>query len=47
MQSEPGHYQPTNHVLADLENAKVIDPAVIGGKNLILHLFLGPQNKNQ
>lgn len=35
---------PTNHVFVDLENIRVIDPSVIGGRNLILHLFLGPEN---
>ncbi len=38
-------YSPVNHVFVDVENVKQIDPAVVGGRNLTLHLFLGPQNK--
>lgn len=45
MQPETSPHLPTNHVFVDLENVKTIDPAVIGGKNLILHLFFGPQNQ--
>lgn len=45
MQTETTAHQPVNHVLVDLENVKTIDAAVIGGKNLRLHVFLGPQNK--
>jgi hypothetical protein len=45
MQSEAPLYQPVNHVFVDLENVKSIDAAVVGGKNLTLHLFLGPHNK--
>ena len=45
MQPESTPHLPINHVFVDLENVKVIDQSVIGGKNLILHLFLGPQNK--
>jgi hypothetical protein len=45
MQTESIPHLPTNHVFVDLENVKVIDLSVIGGKNLILHLFLGPNNK--
>lgn len=46
MQSEtPMPHPPVNHVFVDLENVKRIDPAVLGGKHLRLHLFLGPQNK--
>lgn len=45
MQTESTPHLPTNHVFVDLENVKVIDLSVIGGKNLTLHLFLGPQNK--
>jgi hypothetical protein len=45
MQTESTPHLPTNHVFVDLENVKVIDQSVIGGKNLILHLFLGPHNK--
>jgi hypothetical protein len=42
MSAETNPHLPVNHVFVDLENVKVIDPAVIGGKNLMLHLFLGP-----
>jgi hypothetical protein len=45
MQTESIPHLPTNHVFVDLENVKVIDLSVIGGKNLILHLFIGPNNK--
>lgn len=45
MQAETSAYQPLNHVFVDLENVKSIDATVIVGKNLTLHLFLGPQNK--
>lgn len=45
MQTEATPHLPLNHVFVDLENVKVIDPAMIGGKNLTLHLFFGPQNK--
>ncbi|MBN8461055.1 MAG: hypothetical protein J0M04_24770 [Verrucomicrobia bacterium] len=45
MTTEATPHLPTNHVFVDLENIKVIDHSVIGGKNLTLHLFLGPQNK--
>lgn len=45
MSSEAPPYLPVNHVFVDLENVKSIDATVIGGKNLTLHLFLGPQNK--
>ena len=45
MQSEAPSYQPIHHVFVDLENVKTIDASVVGGKNLTLHLFLGPHNK--
>lgn len=45
MSAEAPPYQPVNHVFVDLENVKTIDAAVIGGKHLRLHLFLGAQNK--
>jgi hypothetical protein len=45
MQTETTPHQPVNHVFVDLENVKSIDAAVIGGKHLRLHVFLGPQNK--
>ena len=45
MQAEVTPHLPLNHVFVDLENAKSIDATVLGGKNLKLHLFLGPQNK--
>jgi hypothetical protein len=45
MQAETTPHQPVNHVFVDLENVKSIDAAVIGGKHLRLHVFLGPHNK--
>jgi len=45
MQTETTPHQPVNHVFVDQENVKSIDAAVIGGKHLRLHVFLGPQNK--
>lgn len=45
MSTEPSPHLPANHVFVDLENVKVIDPEVIGAKNLRLYLFLGPQQK--
>ncbi len=45
MQTEPVVYQAVNHVFVDFENVKRIEVAVLGGKHLRLHLFLGPQNK--
>jgi hypothetical protein len=45
MQAEVAPHLPLNHVFVDLENVKSIDAAVLGGKNLKLHLFLGPQSK--
>jgi hypothetical protein len=45
MQAEVTPHLPLNHVFVDLENVKSIDATVLGGKNLKLHLFLGPQNK--
>ena len=45
MSSESTPHLPTNHVFVDVENVKVIDPAVIGAKNLRLYLFLGPHHK--
>lgn len=45
MQPETTPHLPVNHVFVDLENVKTIDAAVIGGKHLRLHVFLGPQNK--
>lgn len=45
MSSDAPQYQPVNHVFVDLENVKSIDAGVIGGKNLTLHLFLGPHNR--
>lgn len=45
MQTDTTPHLPVNHVFVDLENVKTIDPSVIGGKNLTLHLFLGPHNK--
>lgn len=45
MSSESPLKLPVNHVFVDVENVKVIDPEVIGAKNLRLHLFLGPQQK--
>lgn len=45
MSCDSSPYLPTNHVFVDVENVKVIDPAVIGSKNLRLHLFFGPHQK--
>lgn len=45
MSNESPPNLPVNHVFVDVENVKVIDPAVIGGKNLMLYLFLGLQQK--
>ena len=45
MQIETTPHQPVNHVFVDLENVKVIDASVLGGKHLRLSLSLGPQNK--
>jgi hypothetical protein len=45
MFSDSTPHLPTNHVFVDVENVKVIDPAVIGSKNLRLHLFLGPHQR--
>lgn len=45
MQTETTPYQPVNHVFVDLENVKTVDTSVVGGKHLIFHLFVGPQNK--
>lgn len=45
MQAETSTHQPVNHLFVDLENVKTIDAAVIVGKHLRLHVFLGPQNK--
>jgi hypothetical protein len=45
MQADPTLHLPVNHVFVDFENVKTIDPSVIGGKNLMLHLFFGAQNK--
>ncbi len=42
-QPDPTLPPPTNHVFVDLENIKTIDPAVIGGKRVGFHIFLGPQ----
>jgi hypothetical protein len=46
MQTESTPHLPTNHIFVDLENIKVIDLAVIGGKNLTLHLFFGPRTRS-
>lgn len=45
MQSSNVPHQPVNHVFVDLENVKCIDVAVVAGKNVTFHLFLGPHNK--
>ncbi len=45
MSNDTTPHSPVNHIFVDLENVKQIDPAVVGGRNLTLHLFLGPQNK--
>jgi PIN domain len=45
MSCDSSPHLPTNHVFVDVENVKVIDPAVIGAKNLRLHLFFGPHQK--
>jgi hypothetical protein len=45
MSTESPPHLPANHVFVDVENVKVIDPVVIGSKNLRLHLFLGPHQK--
>ena len=45
MQSEPPVYLPVNHVFVDFENVKKVDISVLGRKNFIVHLFLGPLNK--
>jgi hypothetical protein len=45
MQPDAPLYQPVNHVFVDLENVKKVDPRVLGRKNYIVHLFLGPLNK--
>ncbi len=38
-------HAPQNHVLVDFENMKSINLAVLGLKHLVIHLFLGPENK--
>jgi hypothetical protein len=45
MHTEIAPHSPVNHVFVDFENVKAVDCSVIGGKNLRLYLFLGPQNK--
>ncbi len=45
MSSEAPPYLPVNHVFVDFENVKKVDVALLGRKNFIVHLFLGPQNK--
>jgi hypothetical protein len=45
MQSDPTSYQPTNHIFVDFENVKKVDASVLGRRNCIVHLFLGPLNK--
>lgn len=45
MSTESLLHLPANHVFVDVENVKVIDPEIIGAKNLRLHLFLGPHQK--
>ncbi len=45
MQSSHVPHQPVNHVFVDFENVKSVDVAVVGGKNLTFHLFLGPHQK--
>jgi hypothetical protein len=45
MQPDSPLYQPVNHVLVDYENVKKVGVSVLGRKNYIVHLFLGPTNK--
>lgn len=45
MLTETIPHSPVNHVFVDFENVKSIDASVLGGRNVRLNLFLGPQNK--
>lgn len=45
MQPDPPLYQPVNHVFVDFENVKKVEVSILGRKNYIVHLFLGPLNK--
>lgn len=45
MQADAPLHLPVNHVFVDFENVKKVDLSVLGRKNFIVHLFLGPLNK--
>src|SRR5688572_7093458 len=45
MRPDSSPYLPVNHVFVDFENVKQVDLSVLGRKNFIVHLFLGPLNK--
>jgi len=45
MQPDTPVHLPVNHVFVDFENVKKVDLSVLGRKNFIVHLFLGPLNK--
>lgn len=45
MSADSLSHQPVNHVFADVENLKSIDPDLIGWRNVHLHLFMGVQNR--
>ena len=45
MQADPRFQPPVNHVFVDVENVKKVEPFVLGQRNYIVHLFLGPLNK--
>lgn len=45
MQPDAPLHLPVNHVFVDFENVKKVDLSVLGRKNFIVHLFLGPLNK--
>ncbi|RYD70538.1 MAG: NYN domain-containing protein [Verrucomicrobiaceae bacterium] len=45
MQADLRFLPPVNHVFVDVENVKKVELFVLGQKNYIVHLFLGPTNK--
>jgi PIN domain len=45
MSSTTATHAPQNHIFVDVENMKSINPVVLGLKHLVIHLFLGPQDK--
>lgn len=45
MQPDAPLHLPVNHVFVDLENVKEVEMSMLGRKNFIVHLFLGPMNK--